>query len=568
MTNAAGIGIESGAMELRDLLGERGAKFIIPDYQRRFQWEDEQLWKLWRDIEGARRHGTERFLGHLIMVEKDDKEFHVVDGQQRLVTLSVLICALRDRLMDHGDEWAVELDEYLSATDVETREDERRMQLHNHGDDKDQYRAVYCRQPDAESGKIVHAREFFSNRLEELSAERIDEIRRTLLQDFTVVRTQPNGIGTAHQVFRDHNTRGVDLPLKNLVRSTLFERAGKSTQVDDEEIKDMWLTVTDDLSRLGRSAPMRPLYHILMVNGHIGSWNPSGPNMRVFEQGFDSLSSGGETPLNIVQFFRREAKTYLSAVSPTLDDDYRSNLHFQHRSGELARLTRQCTFKAPHSGVLLYTLEKEIDDPERLKNCLRLLKTLTARLVMSDTHGGSKRRPVYTASKGICNGDEPEPAIKAEIRASTPTDEVIEKTVAQREFKRNRMTKSVLLDLEREYFSNNHHALTIDDFQLEHIAPRKAFSKDKYTPWRSELGFNENRFKNEYSGRLGNLTMLEDSQNQRAGTDPFKQKCREYHTSEFKMTRDLCNYDAWGMDEIGDRSSELAELVVDVYSLD
>lgn len=108
--------------------------------------------------------------------------------------------------------------------------------------------------------------------------------------------------------------------------------------------------------------------------------------------------------------------------------------------------------------------------------------------------------------------------------------------------------------------------ILFSDVQIEHIAPRKAFSKDKYTAWRSNLQHDEERF-DTYCQKIGNLTLLTESQNARAGADPFKTKKPEYRTSEFGMTKSLCTYDNWSYDETDRRTDELSKLLVETWSI-
>ena len=72
--------------------------YQIPSYQRPYSWENEQIDELWDDIMTAFEEGKEEyFLGSIIVSkEEGDKYLEVIDGQQRLTTLMILFCVLRD----------------------------------------------------------------------------------------------------------------------------------------------------------------------------------------------------------------------------------------------------------------------------------------------------------------------------------------------------------------------------------------------------------------------------------------------------------------------------------------
>lgn len=76
--------------------------YQVPDFQRPYSWEDEHIEKLWEDIFAAfKGNRNEYFLGSMIFArEKSPLGFEVVDGQQRLASLMILICAMRDLYAD------------------------------------------------------------------------------------------------------------------------------------------------------------------------------------------------------------------------------------------------------------------------------------------------------------------------------------------------------------------------------------------------------------------------------------------------------------------------------------
>ena len=90
---------------LIDLLGIEGARYVIPSYQRAYTWEERQCKELWLDIARAARSGDRHFVGTLLYTADDvDQESRriVVDGQQRLTTLTLLLVALVRHLEEKG----------------------------------------------------------------------------------------------------------------------------------------------------------------------------------------------------------------------------------------------------------------------------------------------------------------------------------------------------------------------------------------------------------------------------------------------------------------------------------
>ena len=85
------------------------SQYVIPVFQRHYRWEEPQWEKLWENLTELRQPGRTgaHFMGFLVFVPGlaqpgKNTTFHLVDGQQRLTTLSILLIALRNRAHEHG----------------------------------------------------------------------------------------------------------------------------------------------------------------------------------------------------------------------------------------------------------------------------------------------------------------------------------------------------------------------------------------------------------------------------------------------------------------------------------
>ena len=91
--------LSDGSTNTRNLLSDTSLRFAIRPPQRRYRWTDKEVVQLWDDIKRA--HESNRasyFLGTLLLVPlSDDIGLSVIDGQQRITTLSILLAVLRDR---------------------------------------------------------------------------------------------------------------------------------------------------------------------------------------------------------------------------------------------------------------------------------------------------------------------------------------------------------------------------------------------------------------------------------------------------------------------------------------
>lgn len=272
------------------------------------------------------------------------------------------------------------------------------------------------------------------------------------------------------------------------------------------------------------------------------------------------MNKNEENIADFIEFVDREAATYFEANAPAVGV---ANSSLGRKYDQRAK---QFRYKNPHAGVALYYLYKKYRNNEDvLYRILDLLIILNVRLNLNDATQAAKRDPIYSTVSRMIKKEDPVESVKRSIREETPSDSALKEFIITRDFKRNNITRLVLRELEVDHFNNT--KIRFDDFQIEHIAPRKAFSKEKYTSWRSNFDHDEGRFE-QFSERIGNLTLLEGKPNARAGANPFGDKKGNYNTSNFAMTKQLCEYDDWSYSQIEERSKELSRLIVDTWSIE
>ena len=105
------MGISAKELPLGDVFTPN-YRLSIPSFQRAYIWQPENIMQLVDDLlEACKTPGTPYFLGSLILVREGGTRYEVIDGQQRLVSLSIVIAALRD--LEHDPEWMGLLDKLI-----------------------------------------------------------------------------------------------------------------------------------------------------------------------------------------------------------------------------------------------------------------------------------------------------------------------------------------------------------------------------------------------------------------------------------------------------------------------
>lgn len=106
--------IESKDTDIESLLD--GGYFHIPRFQRPYSWDDENINEFWNDL--VFNKGDDYFIGSMVVYKKAKQQFGVVDGQQRLTTITILLCVIRDHFLNLGcDDYAKGIHQLIERKD-------------------------------------------------------------------------------------------------------------------------------------------------------------------------------------------------------------------------------------------------------------------------------------------------------------------------------------------------------------------------------------------------------------------------------------------------------------------
>jgi len=98
----AGSGFETPEMGIGRLLGE-GNRFLVPHHQRDYSWTEDQIEQFLTDITDAHTaKQKEYFIGLMVFMPKKEREYIILDGQQRIATTMILLASIRTWLRQHG----------------------------------------------------------------------------------------------------------------------------------------------------------------------------------------------------------------------------------------------------------------------------------------------------------------------------------------------------------------------------------------------------------------------------------------------------------------------------------
>lgn len=220
---------------------------VVPPYQRAYSWTNEQIEDLLRDLSDAMRvKEAEYFLGTVVLTKQQTSQHAVIDGQQRLATISILICAIRNHFYSIGDaERADELHrDYLAKKELRGLSETPHLTLM--ASDNGFYERHILPKPSPtakEKGKAKNSLSSSNARLEtalRLCTEHVSSLAKTtntpavVLLDWIeylgdkakVIVVEVNDEAAAYTIFEVLNDRGLDLSVSDLLKNFIFRVAG------------------------------------------------------------------------------------------------------------------------------------------------------------------------------------------------------------------------------------------------------------------------------------------------------------------------------------------------------
>lgn len=556
----------------RQLFGN-GLTYRIPRFQRDYSWTDVEWDDLWADIQEVTAAGADNahYMGYLVLQSQDERNFDVIDGQQRLTTISIIVLAILrnlQRLVSEGEraeENTQRIEQirssYIGYLDPVTLVARSKLSLNRNNDYYYQNYLVPLHSPlpmrgfKASEKSMREASDWFERRINDYANDpsRGDEDRGVRLAKlvelicdrlfFTVITVSDEL--NAYKVFETLNARGVRLSATDLLKNYLFSVLHKAGEHEQEmnALEDRWERL---VSRLGEAnLPDFLRVHWMSHNGIVRQ-----PDL--FKQIRGKVTKREEA-FQLLANLDADIDTYLGLTQP-------ENSNWLPEAKDSARLLRQFSVRQPY--VVLVAASK-ILDATAFRDLLRMIVVISFRYnVIGSMQAGEQER-VYTAiavriSQGLASSLA---AIVDGLKAVYPNDEQFRAAFAAKELKttqsrNNRIVRYIFAELERQ---TSGVAIDRDNgaFTIEHILPQNpANGWEAFSDAEIEAGVY----------RLGNMTLLERGLNGDVGNIDFAAKCIGFARSEYQLTNAIPKeFDHWDSEQIARRQNSLARIATSVW---
>lgn len=544
--------------------------YVIPPFQRRFVWERENFQQLIEDLwEAFKAKKDYYFLGSIVLSRKDTNTYYVIDGQQRLMTLSLLFASIvnfietKKILEDNTYISNLHQKIYSPENQVDGIPEDFRIKYEIPESRQESYEYLdILKNKQINLGKVNYknfkeALTVFYNWLKENidSPETLKDFVLFLNRKTYMVVISTQEIDTAINIFNVINSRGMPLTNADLIKSYIYGSLADNVKTDF--VKE-WERLETEFSeeRYGQTE------FDAILNFIRSYYNPQKPQEALYKE-YQKLIH--DKKINVNNF--RDTLSQVANLYEGLIKDFdvikklfKNNGNKGTELKNILIIMREFYPSIDWVGAVIWFY--------KLKGGNKLyefIKALEKKLYLDWLTGKSpteRLKPVYEVLRALgSNKDIDIDEIINVLTENLPRREDVEYNLDDESFYsrfRGRLAKYTLLRV--EYHNHIRDILdNVENITIEHIFPQKPDEG-----WINHFGNDWEKYVN----KLGNLTLVEGSLNSRMKNKPFeeKKKSMEEKGREFHfLNRELQNYTEWTVEKLEERHRKLKEKILEIY---
>jgi len=555
--------MKAGETRLLTLL-EGKRQFIIPIYQRTYSWTLDQCEQLWNDVLGAAKDDSiySHFIGSIVYIGEGAQvitampKLLVIDGQQRLTTLSLMLAALRDSIGNDNTDVGVSSEEINDS-----------YLLNKHGKQDQRYKILLNRRDRDTLTRIVDSTEISendSNRIlenykflkEQVHTSGVDpsKVWEGITKLVVVDVALEHGRDNPQLIFESLNSTGLDLSQADLIRNNVL----MGLRPDDQEkvYSNYWY----------------PMEQSFGGPGTFDQFDRFVRDYLTLKSNTRAIPRINEVYVNFKAHVRDQQHVPIEQV---VSDVYSYSrlfvkLAFEKESDkEINRIFRDInTLRVDVAYPFLLEVYKDYEEGslprEDFVAILKLVESYVFRRVISEIPTNTLNKTFATLSRDIDKSNYLE-SVQARFLLSDsyrrfPKDDEFWFKFQVRDVYNFRNRNYLLEKLEND---DTKEPNNVETYTIEHILPQ---NENLSLEWRQELGEDWEKIQAEYLHTIGNLTLT--GYNSELSDHPFKEKRDRrggFAESPIRLNRALGKLDHWNKDTIEQRAESLANQAIKIW---
>jgi len=529
-------------------------QFLIPVYQRFYSWDIDQCKRLWNDIVEMQRKGKAgHFVGSIVNIAEQAmptgvQKYMIIDGQQRMTTLTLLLLALRDYAIKNPNDTTINarrIDNMLLKNEYENGDERYKLLLTE--TDRDILISLVEKKPIAEGtrSRLIENYNFFDKKLADKEiqpAEVYESIGKLQIVNITLDRT----VDDAQAIFESLNSTGKELLESDLIRNYVLMGLEPSEQTYVYEhlwrpmeqlfiyetqgsVMDAFFRhyLTMKFSRIPKQGRVYEEFKLYHLNCEFGS----------IRELCQDLLEYAKYYTNIV--FKRNSDTDLRRLYEDIID-----LRMEVSYPFLLKIHHDCT-----EGLIT---------SDELKEILELCISYVLRRAVCEIPTNSMNK-TFATLKNYIKPDDYLNSVKAffvmqDTYKEFPDNDKFEGAFVNRDIYNMRARNYILSRLENV---ENKAPITIENYTIEHIMPQ---NKNLSLEWQTNLGPEWQEVQKKYLHTIGNLTLT--AYNSEMSDRPFLDKMDMlggFKESALRINKYVVLQNEWNETHIQERANELAK---------
>ena len=535
-------------------------QFLIPVYQRYYSWDIEQCRRLWNDIvDMQKRNKAGHFVGSIVNIAEQAmptgvQKYMIIDGQQRMTTLTLLLLALRDYAIQHPEDTTINyrrIDNMLLKNEYEVG-GERYKLLLTETDRDILIRLVESKPiPDGTKSRLIDNYKFFSGKIADRDlqpAEIYESIGKLQIVNITLDRTMDD----AQAIFESLNSTGKELSESDLIRNYVLMGLEPSEQTYVYE--HLWRPMEQLFVYETQDSVMDSFFrhYLTMKLTRIPKQG------RVYEEfKLYHLNCEFGTIRELCQDLLNYAKFYTDIVFKRS-----SNAELKRLYEDIVDLRMEVSYPfllKVHNDCAEGTITED-----NLKKILRLCISYVLRRSICDIPTNSMNKTFATLRNSI-RPDDYMNSVKAffvlqDTYKEFPDNDKFMAAFMSRDIYTMRARNYILSRLEN---FGNKAPIIIENYTIEHIMPQNTSLSPE---WQHDLGVNWKEIQKTYIHTIGNLTLT--AYNSEMSDRPFMDKMNMpggFKESALRLNAYLVKLTEWNEDHIKERAQQLAAKAVQIW---
>lgn len=552
--------MKASERKIKDLFSEPNTFFSIPVYQRDYNWQEKQCKQLFKDIltAGENKEISSHFIGSIVYIhegvyEIGEKEFSVIDGQQRMITITLLFIALYHKLKENNSKEADKIYELYLINKFSEKEVNLKLVppeenlnilikvLENKFDELENYR----------DRNLVKNYSYFKKELTKFSDSEIQNIIVGIDKLIYVNIALENGKDDPQRIFESLNSTGLDLSQGDLIRNYILMDLDRKEQ--NRIYKNFWIPIENNCKISDGNEVKNYVSdfirdYLTLKRGEIPVKAKVFEEFKMFYDNPDDLK---------LEELKNYSVKYSHIIKPYLeeDEDIREEL-------KNLKTLDQVVINPFLIGILKDYKEDKLDRKDLL-NILKLLQSYIWRRFITEKPSNllnklfqgmylkiSKKENYYTATEEILLAQE------------FPTNEELKESLKTKNVYKN---KERLKYVFRKIENYNHNELI--DFDNDKITIEHIFPQRPSKTWKELYTDEELEEMNALKNTISNLTLT--GSNVKLGNKTFlykrDQKIHGYRDSKLYLNSYLGKLERWDLQTMKDRFEILFNDIIKIW---